>query len=122
MYLSLLCIGVLVSMVTNLKVGSKDEDTLSIATDSGFGTSSVITAATEVSDSDIGVNQNNSFLDYRGCLYMYLMIMCVRKPRRAIFRTRKVRKLHYRNLRKLITANYGPAICGARPPYFSRVP
>ena len=50
-------------MVTNLKVGSKDEDTLSIASDSGFGTSSVITAATEVSDSDIGMNQNNSFLD-----------------------------------------------------------
>ena len=40
-------------MVTNLKVGSKDEDTLSIASDSGFGTSSVITAATEVSDSNI---------------------------------------------------------------------
>ena len=56
-------IGVLVSMVTNLKVGSKDEDTLSIASDSGFGTSSVITAATEVSDSNIDMNQNNAFLD-----------------------------------------------------------
>ena len=56
-------IGVLVSMVTNLKVGCKDEDTLSIASDSGFGTSSVITAATEVSDSNIGMNQNNPFLD-----------------------------------------------------------
>ena len=49
-------------MVTNLKVGSmKDEDTLSIASDSGFGTSSVITAATEVSDSNIDVHE--SFLD-----------------------------------------------------------
>ena len=56
-------------MVTNLKVDSKDEDALSIASDSGFGTSSVITAATEVSDSDIGVNRNNSFLDmYTSCV------------------------------------------------------
>ena len=63
MYLSLMCIGIVVSMVTNLKVGGKDEDTLSIASDSGFGASSVITAATEVSDSNIGMNQNNSFFD-----------------------------------------------------------
>ena len=35
-------------MVTGLKVEDKEEDALSIA-DSGFGTSSIITAATEVS-------------------------------------------------------------------------
>ena len=47
---SLVCplVGDLVSMVTDLKVEDKNEDTLSIA-DSGVGTSSVITAATEVS-------------------------------------------------------------------------
>ena len=59
-------------MVTNLKVGSKDEDTLSIASDSGFGTSSVTTAATEVSDSNIGMNHfwtRGCFL----CLYVYFM-------------------------------------------------
>ena len=50
-------------MVTNLKVSSEDEDTLSIAGDSGVGASSVITAATEVSDSIIGMSRNNSFLD-----------------------------------------------------------
>ena len=38
----------LVSMVTDLKVEGKNEDALSIA-DSGVGTSSIITAATEVS-------------------------------------------------------------------------
>ena len=63
MYIIHTYLGVLVSMVTNLKVGGKDEDTLSIASDSGFGTSSVITAATEVSDSNIDMNQNNSILD-----------------------------------------------------------
>ena len=43
-----LFVGNLVSMVTDLKVEDKNEDALSIA-DSGFGTSSIITSATEVS-------------------------------------------------------------------------
>ena len=64
-------------MVTNLKVGSIDEDTLSIASDSGFGTSSVITAATEVSNSNIGVNQNKSFLDYRWYFCVCTCTSCV---------------------------------------------
>ena len=53
-FLLVLSVGILldelVSMVTDLKVDDKNEDALSIA-DSGVGTSSVITAATEVSPS-----------------------------------------------------------------------